>query len=805
MSGRLSTLRPRARSPSPPFRRTFVAPREGLTRGRRPSRSRSRSPVVRVCEKVCPLKQQAESILRAWAEDKSRAKRSNRSFSPDARELKALEDYIRSAVGSTESALKPGTVYPYVEKVFQKWESLGSPEKVLQWMRTQRSDLQRLKDAMGPTPARLISKDEHVKEVGGKVKLDLLLNLMRSAKMDPSTIDFIRTMFVYGVNYVGRVPLTGLFEKVPYGSERGKYEVKDPTVLTKLFDVSKTTVLSGSSCRVPDTFTRSIYKATLVEIDPKAEGALPYKTVLGPFKSFEELPEPELHPAFRFWVQQDTSQGADEGRVVDDLTASGANARTLMFERLRMVSLDDFAATVERMDKACPASVWGLPEFFKRDMRKAFRQVPADPSSRKWGAFSVRNPDTKLFEVFQHLSLPFGSRSAPLLFCALALVLCQLAAHHMGIPIVSFVDDFFAPGPKSLSSEMFENFRWFVVDLLGFQLKTEKDKNPAASGTLLGVDVTLFEGGNGLFDLPPEKRAKYIKRVLDVLESGHLSPGQAAKLAGVLSFATSVSLGRFGRPFLQPIYAIVSGRPLDAWDLAAGLEGDHVAQGKASGLPHRLQHALQWWVSILKSFPGRTFAWGRVHKRPVFDGFTDASAESTFEGLGGVLIKGSLSHGWSYRLDNVPEELEVFLPPRASQKVRIAQLELLAVLIFLRLFAPELRGSYLRMHIDNLSAMYCLINGYSGNSYMSRMAAEVWMVLLEHDILPWFQYVPSKLNVSDIWSRPDRAHLERRLRRRWKWANRSPEPVFSPLAQNLLSRPEVAWGEFRARLHDGKP
>ena len=29
-------------------------------------------------------------------------------------------------------------------------------------------------------------------------------------------------------------------------------------------------------------------------------------------------------------------------------------------------------------------------------------------------------------------------------------------------------------------------------------------------------------------------------------------------------------------------------------------------------------------------------------------------------------------------------------------------------------------------------------------------------VCLQYDIVPWFQYAPSKLNVSGIWSRPDR-------------------------------------------------
>ena len=58
-----------------------------------------------------------------------------------------------------------------------------------------------------------------------------------------------------------------------------------------------------------------------------------------------------LHPAFRFWVPQPdhVADGGDEGRTVDDLTASGANLRTRMFEKLDLPSLDDFVLMVMRV------------------------------------------------------------------------------------------------------------------------------------------------------------------------------------------------------------------------------------------------------------------------------------------------------------------------------------------------------------------------------------------------------------------------------------------------------------------------
>ncbi len=89
-----------------------------------------------------------------------------------------------------------------------------------------------------------------------------------------------------------------------------------------------------------------------------------------------------VHPAFRFWVPQ-YSEGADEGRTVDDLTANGCDYLTRMFEKLSLPNLDDFVAMVMRCNGLFPESVWGPQYFFKQDMRKAFRQVPAHPESRK--------------------------------------------------------------------------------------------------------------------------------------------------------------------------------------------------------------------------------------------------------------------------------------------------------------------------------------------------------------------------------------------------------------------------------------
>ena len=168
------------------------------------------------------------------------------------------------------------------------------------------------------------------------------------------------------------------------------------------------------------------------------------------------------------------------------------------------------------------------------------------------------------------------------------------------------------------------------------------------------------------------------------------------------------------------------------------------------------------------------------------------------------MFLGQLQDALTLAVDNLPPCLEPYLPSKEVQSVRIAQLEMLAVLLAVRSFGHRLKGSYCRIHIDNVSAMYACLNGYSGNPFMARLAGEIWMELLHYDIAPWWQYVPSKLNVADVFSRPDKVADRKWYTRRWRCSAVSPTPQFLPVARLLKARPEVAWGALHSRLYGGR-
>ena len=723
-------------------------------------------------------------------------------------QLKRIEEHFSQQVLTPFEAIPRGKVPRYVQEALERMRHPGGSGSFTRWQQEQKAFLEQVlseeHDAQIAFAARVLREDPDIAPGCSKIQLPFMLRLMRQMGVSQTTLRFIEKGFSSGFRYVGEVPLTGLYAGVAPEKSLGKFEEVPLSNLQRPARRrrGRKPDFSSQNLRVPKEYLKEIYEATKkeLEIDKEGKESLPFAQYLGPFHSPEDLPGPLYHPAFRFWVVQDTSHGGDPGRVVDDLTASGANCRSPIHEKLWLPTLDDFLETVRLIETLFPGDGAGIPQFWKQDMLKAFRQIPGDAHSRKFGSFAVKNPSTGKLEFLTHLGLPFGARASPMIFCSVALIICKLAAHFLGIPVMAFVDDFFSVSPGRYAQQNFDLFKWFIK-LLGFSLKEKKETPPTRDDDLLGVRVVLRAGGTGYFTLPQSKRDKYSRKIKRALDANFLAPGDAAKLAGGLTFASCVALARFGRAFLQPLYAAASCKFIPPEGPEFSVE-DWVLRPQGAALPDRLKKALEWWLRLLEHFPDRKFRWGLRDERPLFDVYTDASAEGRWEGLGGVAFYGSVQRARTVRT-LTPKELESLLPPLFSQKVRISQLELLAVLLTLHVLGDSLRDSFTRFHIDNLAAMYALINCYSGNAFMARLAGEIWMLLLEYNITPYFDWVASEDNVSDIFSRPDLERVGARLSERYSWSSVDPKPRLAALQARFRRSPNTAWTHLWTHLYGG--
>ena len=129
------------------------------------------------------------------------------------------------------------------------------------------------------------------------------------------------------------------------------------------------------------------------------------------------------------------------------------------------------------------------------------------------------------------------------------------------------------------------------------------------------------------------------------------------------------------------------------------------------------------------------------------------------------------------------------------QRQAIFQLELLAVLLFLQVYGPLLRGAALRLFVDNEGAKCALISGYSANVWGSRIVAQVWVEAARWDIALWFERVASKDNPADGPSRGRWA-----LARKFRWEaepTRIVDDAILILEEVLRLRPELCLHRIR--------
>ena len=89
----------------------------------------------------------------------------------------------------------------------------------------------------------------------------------------------------------------------------------------------------------------------------------------------------------------------------------------------------------------------------KFDVESPYRSVPAHPSDRHLLGMKWRN------QYYADLALPFGLRSAPFIFNAIADLVEWILVHSYQIPdLLHYLDDFITMGPPE-SSQCAHNLR----------------------------------------------------------------------------------------------------------------------------------------------------------------------------------------------------------------------------------------------------------------------------------------------------------------------------------------------------------
>ena len=322
---------------------------------------------------------------------------------------------------------------------------------------------------------------------------------------------------------------------------------------------------------------------------------------------------------------------------------------------LSYVRVDDVAAKVVSMGRGALMA--------KFDLRSAYRNIPVHPDDR-W-LLGTEWED----QLFVDTVLPFGLRSAPMIFNAVAEALAFII-RSLGVKwLEHYLDDFVMVAPPK-SNECQEGLQ-VALDTcakVGFPVAEDKTEGPATLINFLGVllDSMLMQ-----LRLPPDKLEKLKKLVASWRRRKVCTKKELRSLAGHLSNACKVV--RPGRRFLRGIFGLLSQfqRRDHHIRLNAGFRAD-----------------LEWWHNFVTSWNGISMMQREGLLSPGVEIWSDASGSWGCGAHWGVQWLQVAWNDWP-----------------AFSSSSIAAKELLPIIVAAAIWGPAWEGSTVLCHCDNQSVV----------------------------------------------------------------------------------------------------
>ena len=213
------------------------------------------------------------------------------------------------------------------------------------------------------------------------------------------------------------------------------------------------------------------------------------------------------------------------------------------------------------------------------------------------------------------------------------------------------------------------------------------------------------------------------------LETLHLAPGMASKLAGKLSWGCSQLFCRIGRAMLRPLYDQRTRR-----------------DGKVD---RELERALRWWLMVLKRHLAERRDW-HVVQEEVLHMFCDARGSPPT--LAAVLfVQDECLYTHMVPPAHVMEQF------RSRKDQQIMGLELLAISLGLCTFQSTLEGRRVVVHCDNTGSEVAIRRGTARSWDHAQLVHEQWLHAACKQISIFVRRVCTDDNIADL---PSRGELE---------------------------------------------
>ena len=440
--------------------------------------------------------------------------------------------------------------------------------------------------------------------------------------------------------------------------------------------------------------------------------------VLGPFK-LSTFPHVQVSP---FGVIPKAEPG--KWRLILDLSSPNGNSVNDGIAKelcsLSYTTVDDIAASVQRNGRGALMA--------KFDLKAAYRQVPVHPDDRWLLGMALED------ELYIDTTLPFGLRSAPMIFSSLAEALAIIIRNKGVQGLDHYLDDFSLVGPPhSPACQLWLDTSLQVCEELGFSVVPKKTEGPAMQINLLGIEI---DSAHMELRLPRQKLEKLQEIVKQWRHRKSCKKRDLQVLAGHLNHACKVI--RPGRHFLRGIFGLLSqfGRK------------DHPIR-----LNREFRADMEWWHEFASRWNGVSLLREVALQHPSIELWSDASGAW---GCGGF---------WNDKWFQVE-----WKKWPGFQDATISSKELLPLVIAAAVWGPQWRGSVVRCHCDNQAVVSVIRGGYCKDPPMAHMLRCLFFVEAYFDLTLSATHIPgiqnraadciSRNNLGEFFSLNPQAQLQ---------------------------------------------
>ena len=451
-------------------------------------------------------------------------------------------------------------------------------------------------------------------------------------------------------------------------------------------------------------------------LGPIVKGSLPLQ-----INRFGVIPKPNQPGKWRFIVDLSSPEGASVNDGVSTDLCS-----------LTYASIDDAVALIIRKGRGT--------RLAKVDLENAYRMVPVHPDDRLLLGMEWKG------QWYVDTALPFGLRSAPKIFTALADGLIWIMFNQGVRSAIHYLDDYLLLGsPDTLECAEALQLTLSICNQLGVPVSKSKIEGPATTLTFLGIVLDTIKREIRL----PEDKLVRLKDMLQRWEhKKSCTKRELLSLIGHLQHACKVV--RPGRTFLRRMIELST----------VGKQLHHHIRLTAA-----FRSDLQWWVAFLAKWNGRSMMEGNLKKNPSAVVTSDASGTW---GCGAFTSQGS----W-FQLQW----------PSEWSSIHITVKELLPIIVACAVWGKQWQGQTVMCNCDNAAVVAVVNSGRSKDNLVMHLLRCLYFFAAHFNCFLFAQHLPGRKNVAaDALSRDNASLFFQQITH----ADKLPTPLPPELLQALL-------------------